>query len=163
MKKRGKVRPDRRRPRLDASFAVVRAFRPCRGSRLILFHQGLDRGLHRRAVAFDRLLAGTGGVIGSAFLHVPSTEHDRSPPRGQQPSTLFGNFVAVRTEKRWRTHEKLGGSRFVRRSFSADKYEPSPYVCQACKHYILCLSFRSLARCGRLPSPAKSTDFLSED
>ena len=34
--------------------------------------------------------------------------------------------------------------------FSADKYEPSPYVCLACKHHILCLSFRSLARCGRM-------------
>src|SRR6478672_9730052 len=84
------------------------------------------------------------------------------PAPRQQPSTLIGNFVVVRTEKRWRTHEKLGGSRFVRRSFSADKYEPTPYVCQACKHNILCLSFRSLARCGRVPSPAMSTVF-SED
>src|SRR5437660_2399374 len=45
---------------------------------------------------------------------------------------------------------KPGGFRSVRRLFSADKYEPSSYVCQACKHHILCLSFRSLARCGRL-------------
>src|SRR6266498_3025979 len=53
-------------------------------------------------------------------------------------------------KERWRARKKLGDSRSAHRPFSADKYEPSPYVCQACKHHILCLSFRSLARCGRM-------------
>jgi hypothetical protein len=33
-------------------------------------------------------------------------------------------------------------------SATADKYEPASAVCQACKHYILCREFRSVARCG---------------
>jgi hypothetical protein len=35
-------------------------------------------------------------------------------------------------------------------AFTADKYAPRLQVCQACKHKILCLDFRSLARCGWL-------------
>src|SRR5213594_3508287 len=81
-------------------------------------------------------------------MYPPPTRSQPAPR--QQPSTLIGNSWLSEPKKRWRSHEKLGGSRFVRRSFSAHKYEPSPYVCQARKHHILCLSFRSVARCGRL-------------
>src|SRR5262245_23544112 len=84
-----------------------------------------------------------------------------------RPEATTVDFVwkfrgCVRAEKALAKSREAGRFPFVRRSFSAHKYEPSPYVCQACKHNILCLSFRSLARCGRLPSPQKSTDFLSE-
>ena len=48
-----------------------------------------------------------------------------------------------------RTFENSGGFSSAHLvAFTADKYAPRVQVCQACKHNILCLYFRSLARCG---------------
>src|SRR5262249_57672645 len=47
-----------------------------------------------------------------------------------------------------RQREKPGAFSLIACRATADKYGPSSLVCQACKHHILWIYFRSLARCA---------------
>src|SRR5262249_44509557 len=103
---------------------------------------GVDKRRYRgRATAFHGLLAGSCSLISSAILHEsPSPMATHSAPE----------CGPTKLDMDWRWLREAGRFLGVRLSATAHKYALALSVCQACKHHILCLPFRSVARCGCL-------------
>ena len=111
-----------------------------------------DERRHRsRSTAFNRLLAGTCGLVGSALFHLVRSDHSgvapgsrRSPPapEGDRRSCV-GKYVAASEPEKpcCALDEKLG---VLARSLCLARrtnMRSASSVCQACKHHILCLCF----------------------